>query len=77
MDFKRAIQKMARWETKRMKKTILALALTAAAVPFTFAAQNAGSTAKTATAKKSHKKAVKKPAVKSSVNASSASSVKK
>jgi hypothetical protein len=47
---------MARWETKRMERTILALALTAAAVPFTFAAQNAGSTAKTATAKKSHKR---------------------
>ncbi len=62
-----------------MKNTILALALTAAAVPFTFAAQTAASTANPSaqtsatpaakssvkTTKKSHKKAVKKNAVKS------------
>ena len=62
-----------------MKNTILALALTAAAVPFTFAAQTAASpasptaqssstTSKSAaktTTKKSHKKGVKKSTVKS------------
>jgi hypothetical protein len=62
-----------------MKNTILALALTAAAVPFTFAAQTAASPANpsatssstaskstaTTTTKKSHKKGVKKSTVKS------------
>jgi hypothetical protein len=64
-----------------MKKTILALALTAAAVPFTFAAQtaapaqNSSSASKSAsktTTKKSHKKAVKKSTQKSGSPASTA-----
>ncbi len=58
-----------------MKNTILALALTAVAMPFAFAAQTAAkSVAKTTTTKKSHKKAVKKAPVKSDSTAAPASS---
>ncbi|MGA7241133.1 MAG: hypothetical protein WBY44_35960 [Bryobacteraceae bacterium] len=70
-----------------MKNTILALALTAAAVPFTFAAQTAASpatpsatgsstaskTAAKTTTKKAHKKGVKKSTVKSDSGAVPAS----